>query len=235
MNKRQYIVLGCALLIAIICAIIYGLSKKETYENPMEDFDGIKVCQFYNELSYLLDEETGMLDTFFNDSEYILKITPVTNYKIDFQTYSIDVKVEKIFKSNDDLKVGDTIKLSVEGYYFFEKDNTISMQFVNFMKYGNDYLVFVKDKLESELYDYPVYRTEAYSISPIFSYTDFENVIIEQKPDASNDDVSYRYVYYNDVKNNELFVESKELENKCREFKYRVISTVDDEYIIPKE
>ena len=231
MSKKMYIILGCIIVGIILGAAVFGILKKDEYENPMDDFEGVMVCQFYDELRSLIDEEGGILNTYMNDSKYILKVSPVSEAEFDFQTYSSDVKIEKIFRSEGDLEVGDTIKISIENFTFYADDKTMSLGFANFMKPDNEYLVFLHDKLETEIYDYPVYRTEGFSIAPIFNYKDLDNVIIEEGKVIGNG----TYCYYNDVKDNEFFVVSKDLEEEFRNFKYRVISTVDDEYVIPEK
>ena len=66
-----------------------------------------------------------------------------------------------------ELKEGDNIVMDRSGYHLFTEESgvtggidAVSTGFVNFMKPGREYLVFIKEKVESELYDYDVYTIE---------------------------------------------------------------------------
>lgn len=171
-----------------------------------------------------------MEGTYEGKSEYILKIKCTRDTKFDYQTCTEYGQVEKIFKGDGELKEGDNIVMDRSGYHLFTEESgvtggidAVSTGFVNFMKPGREYLVFIKEKVESELYDYDVYTIEGFTIAPILCYEDIDNVIVPKK--RSDHAVSYEL-----VKDNEVFMETEELEKEYYDFKYRIISKFDEEY-----
>lgn len=82
------------------------------------------------------------------------------------------------------------------------------------------YHLFTK---ETELYDYDVYTIEGFTIAPVFCYEDLDNVIVPKERDDHS-------VPYELVKDNEVFMETEELEKEYYDFKYRIISKFDEEY-----
>ena len=136
----------------------------------------------------------------------------------------------KRYLRDGELKEGDNIVMDRSGYHLFTEESgvtggidAVSTGFVNFMKPGREYLVFIKEKIESELYDYDVYTIEGFTIAPILCYEDIDNVIVPKK--RSDHAVSYEL-----VNDNEVFMETEELEKEYYDFKYRIISKFDEEY-----
>lgn len=232
MSKKAYVIIGGIILVIIGIAATFGLSKKDSYEDPMINFEDVMVCQFYSGLDRIIKEENGLKQLYIDNSKYILKVKPISDPEFDYQTYSIDCEVINVFKQDEEVSVGDTIKVSFDGYYFFEDIKSFNIGFANFMDKDYEYLIFLSKKLVSEVYDYPVYKIAAYSFAPIFNYTDLSNVIIEDTMDINASGAKY-YCYYNDVKNNEYFVMDRELEKLVYEFKYDVLSTIDSDYVVP--
>ena len=64
---------------------------------------------------------------------------------------------------------------------------------------------------------------DGFTIAPIFCYEDIDNVIVPKERDD-------HAVPYKLVKDNELFVETEELEKEYYDFKHRIISKFDEEY-----
>ena len=231
--KKKRIIIISAVTVVIAVIIVVAMKYRKNHRQIIDNnkLDNVWVTQFYKfETVNLLDEKEDMEGAYEDKSEYILKIKCTRDTKFDYQTCTEYGQVEKIFKGDGELKEGDNIVMDRSGYHLFTEESgvtggidAVSTGFVNFMKPGREYLVFIKEKIESELYDYDVYTIEGFTIAPILCYEDIDNVIVPKK--RSDHAVSYEL-----VKDNEVFMETEELEKEYYDFKYRIISKFDEEY-----
>lgn len=77
--------------------------------------------------------------------------------------------------------------------------HSVELGFVNTMKTGDDYLIFLTDTVEDFYSSIPVYMLyEGSIITPVFSYEERQNTILE----TGNENT---YVLYKEVKENEFF------------------------------
>ncbi len=230
-KKRIIIISAVTVVIAVIIVVAFKYRKNHRQVIDNNKLDNVWITQFYKfETINLLDEKEDMEGTYESSSSYILKVKCTKDTEFDYQTCTEYGQVEKIFKGDGELKVGDNIVMNFGGYYLFTQEtgvaagiDAVSTGFVNFMKPGREYLVFIKEKVETELYDYDVYDIEGFTIAPIFCYEDFDNVIVPKKR-------SDHAVPYELVKDNEVFMETEELEKEYYDFKYRIIGKFDSEY-----
>lgn len=231
--KKKRIIIISAVTVVIAVIIVVAMKYRKNHRQIIDNnkLDNVWVTQFYKfETVNLLDEKEDMEGAYEDKSEYILKIKCTRDTKFDYQTCTEYGQVEKIFKGDGELKEGDNIVMDRSGYHLFTEESgvaggtdTVSTGFVNFMKPGRGYLVFIKEKVETELYDYDVYTIEGFTIAPILCYEDIDNVIVPKK--GSDHAVPYEL-----VKDNEVFMETEELEKEYYDFKHRIISKFDEEY-----
>ena len=231
--KKKRIIIISAVTVVIAVIIVVAMKYRKNHRQIIDNnkLDNVWVTQFYKfETVNLLDEKEDMEGAYEDKSEYILKIKCTRDTKFDYQTCTEYGQVEKIFKGDGELKEGDNIVMDRSGYHLFTEESgvaggtdTASTGFVNFMKPGREYLVFIKEKVETELYDYDVYTIEGFTIAPILCYEDIDNVIVPKK--GSDHAVPYEL-----VKDNEVFMETEELEKEYYDFKHRIISKFDSEY-----
>lgn len=164
--KKKRIIIISAVTIVIAVIIVVAMKYRKNHRRIIDNnkLDNVWVTQFYKfETDDLLDEKHDMEGTYEGKSEYILKIKCTRDTKFDYQTCTEYGQVEKIFKGDGELKEGDNIVMDRSGYHLFTEESgvtggidAVSTGFVNFMKPGREYLVFIKEKIESELYDYDV-------------------------------------------------------------------------------
>ena len=231
MKKKIIIITAVVVVFAAIAAISIGYRKNHRRIIEDNKLDNVYITQYFDfEDTDLFSEEFDYVGTYESQSAYILKIKCTKDSKFDYQTCTEYGQVEKIFKGDGELKVGDDIVMDRSGYYLFAKESgvatgidAVSTGFVNFMKPGREYLVFIEEKVKSELYDYDVYSIRGYTFVPILSYGDYDNVIVPKKR-------SDHAVPYEPVKDNEVFMETRELEKKYYDFKYRILNKFDEEY-----
>lgn len=231
MKKRLIIVIPTVLAIcaAVAAGIIFRNNHRRIVSGNEDNLLGDTCVTQLNDDYFFT--ELDLFKSYRNNSEYILKIRCNKNTQLRYQACLESGEVLKVFKSNGDIAEGDEISFNRESYHLFtaegevvEKD-TANVGFVNFMKQDREYLVFLKEKIESELYDFPIYVLDGFIIAPVFCYEDFDNVIIEEDSQ----------VKYSLVKDNEVFVQNEELEKMFYDFKHRILSETDDEYSLKGE
>lgn len=78
------------------------------------------------------------------------------------------------------------------------------MGFVNFMEEGEEYLLFLEEKVDTLDPSDNVYLVVDTIVSPVFAYRDRNNIIVERDEEIS-------YVPFSEVSQNEFFVNSNEV------------------------
>lgn len=232
MNRKKLIMFFAAAAV-LTAAVVIGLKFRNNHrkivdydsETPLEN---VYITQLY--FNDILTEESDLYTRYKESSEYILKIRCTKSAKFDYQSCLEYGEVVKVFKDNGDITVGDNIVMDRSGYRLFTEEGGITdgidsanMGFVNLMKQDKEYLVFIKGKLTTELYDHDIYTIDGWTIAPIFCYEDMNNVIVDSDKGYSAE--------YKLVKENEGFFLTKEIEQEYYDFKYRILSLVDDSYI----
>lgn len=215
--KLRYV--SAITMVILIISVSIGLYTRSTYtdyntdENAMSNF-AVAISReevFGNQLDFI--KETA------DDENIILAVKCEDTYTYRFGCTTQKVSVEKVFKG-DDVNVGDTFHLakynslisrSKDGNYNGKK--YINMGYVNEMIVGKTYLVFLDRKIEKEGYDTVYINSDKFIVSPIFCYDDIDNVPVELKEDDSN------YVFYDEVKDNEFFIDSEKSNMKIKELK----------------
>lgn len=231
MNRKKLILFFAAAAV-LTAAVVIGIKFRGNHrqivdyegENPLEN---VYITQLY--FDDLLTEERNMYARYEEESKYILKIRCTKDAKFDYQSCLEYGEVVKVFKDNGDITIGDNIVMDRSGYHLFTKEGGVTpgidsanMGFANLMKKDKEYLVFIEDKIATELYDYDIYQIRGWSIVPIFSYEDMDNVIVDNGAAYAAE--------YKLVKDNEGFFDTEEIEQSYYEFKHRILSLVDEEY-----
>lgn len=139
------------------------------------------------------------------DVPYILRVSPAGEFENLFATSRQKVQVEEVYAGNG-LQKGDEIYLTSSQWRIVIElqPSALECSFVNIMKEGKEYLVFVTEKVKTNSETLPVYRLYSNSmITPFFCYEDMENVIIPIGEGPT-------YVPYSQVKDNEFFSADEE-------------------------
>lgn len=112
--------------------------------------------------------------------------------------------VKEVF-SGDELSAGDEIYITSAGWHLilnYEID-IIERKFINIPQVGQDYLVFLSNRVETLPTDVPIYRVfDDTPIAPVFSYDNHTHVIAPTNGGST-------YVPYTSVKDNEFFTETE--------------------------
>lgn len=220
MSKKQFIVVGTIIFCLILIVAAIGLSKRDTHKNPFESEESINnlnVSMLRNDQLSIF--EGSLKDTIINDSIIVLKVVPLEEPKFDFQATTQKVKVEEIFKG-EGVNVGDEILITLMSWHYFNEKESMNLFFVNFMKIGDEYMIFIDEKIETEIYEDVIYQIGGFAITPVFNYKNVENKVIETTLDEP-------FVKYGEVRDNEFFCSNEETLAALKKFKYEMMSQFD--------
>ncbi|GMQ57177.1 hypothetical protein AN1V17_15720 [Vallitalea sediminicola] len=204
-----------------IAAVIIGILNKQTYTNitNMDNaMDNFSVAVLNNEL--VLNTIDRMEEDLPN-ANIILKVKAEGEVENMFKLYKQRVIVEEVY-NGDDIKKGDMIFIMAGHWRYYFDDMSANMGFTNLLEKDDEYLIFIKEKVNSlDINDDNIYCLVDTIINPVFNYEDKENVIVETSKD------NY-YVSYSEVSKNEFFVNSQDSLNKLEALKHRLIKDYDE-------
>ncbi len=218
-NMIKKVILGIYVTVSI-AAVIIGILNKQTYTNitNMDNaMDNFSVAVLNNELVL---NTIDRMNKDLPNANIILKVKAEGKVENMFKLYRQSVIVEEVY-SGDDIKKGDMIFIMAGHWRYFFDDMSANMGFTNLLEKDNEYLIFIKEKVDSlDINDNNTYRLVDTIINPVFNFEDKENIIVEFSKDNC-------YVSYSEVSKNEFFVNSKDSLNKLEEFKHRLIKDYD--------
>lgn len=219
-NMIKKVIVGIYVTV-LIAAVIIGILNKQTYTNitNMDNaMDNFSVAVLNNEL--VLNTIDRMEEDLPN-ANIILKVKAEGEVENMFKLYKQRVVVEEVY-NGDDIKKGDMIFIRAGQWRYYFDDMSANMGFINLLEKDNEYLIFIKEKVNSlDINDNNTYCLVDTIIAPVFNYEDKENVIVKNSKDNC-------YVSYSEVRKNEFFVNSQDSLNKLEEFKHKLIKDYDE-------
>lgn len=188
-------------IILILAFAFLGITKRQSYTNIGADEDYLS-RMFVAELPQELVEQTcnDLLNNL-PSANIVLRISPIEDMEHLFGCSQQKVCVQEVF-SGTQVSVGEILYVTSAHWNLCIDDtlNSIELGFVNIMKKGYDYLIFLDEQVSVTKDQVPVYKLyEECTLTPIFCYDDFENITIPTTGIST-------YVPYNKVQNNEFFV-----------------------------
>lgn len=113
----------------------------------------------------------------------VLQVAPVGGIEAVFKTLRQPVEIVHILKGSDliDETIGEQIYITRASWCLFFDDMTANLGFVNTMRHGQYYLIFLEGKVElPEAQKLPtnIYYLCNTIVTPVFSYTEGEDVVI---------------------------------------------------------
>lgn len=202
MKMRTIIVI---VVVVFICIAIFGYSYRSSYTEISRNanyLDRLSVAELSTNMAELACEQ--MADDL-PDVKIILRVKATEDMENLFQICRQKVSVQQVF-AGDGISVGAEIYLISNRWKLIlnKSHQGIERGFVNVMKVGCDYLVFLTERVEENHDSIPVYRLYSDSvIAPIFCYENMNNVIVPTEGNST-------YVPYVQVKDNEFFAGSEE-------------------------
>lgn len=210
------------MLIVTVCVVlaagVFGVVKRQTYTDITKEenyLDKLQVALFPEDM---LENTCKIMEKNVEDAPIIFKGEPSGEIEHLFQTGRQKMKVVQVYKG-DTIKSGDEIYVYSERWQLClgEEPESVERGFINVMKEGKEYLVFLSKQMEEHYLDIPVYKTyqpgdmdenkgevgtasyEDFMIAPVFCYENMEHNI----PTLVNDENTY--VPYSEVRDNEFF------------------------------
>ncbi len=186
------------LTIILVAAFgVFGHAKLATYTDITSAPDFLDTCyvaEMPTELAVLAcDEMAASLP----QAPFILKVTPIEEPTFFFKGWQQRVQILQVF-SGDRLTTNDEIYITLDGGMFYADDNGVDTGYVNFMRSGCNYLIFLSD-IAGTTNHMDVFRLQAnWILAPVFLYGTCENVIAPVSGLST-------YVPYRDVIHNEFF------------------------------
>ena len=203
----------------IVIVLIFSGLGLYTRNNFKRDFldgkmsrglENVKVAQMPVEYKEILKftEEAAM------DCQTVLLVEAQGKPKFVYKNTLQTVKIKKVLKNNKNYEFSEELTISGQG--LIGSDDSMNMSFVNFMEKGNEYVVFLRKKLEAvREEDGDVFELEdKMSMCQILSVKD--GPVLHFPEDI--------YVNYSKVKDNEFFAKDEEAEKMIRDFKKRIFN-----------
>lgn len=189
--------------IALITAILFvlaavaGVINRQSFTNYTADgLVNFKVGLLHDSL---VDSTIDYMEEELSNANYILRVRAGSGMEFLFGSTQEPVTVVEVYKG-EDLGVGDKIKITRASSAMFMDNMSVNMGFVNEMRTGDEYLVFLDYLIDTDtVKEKNVYMLSGSIVTPIFSYSDRENTPVVPE------DMSYTVVPYTEVENNEFF------------------------------
>lgn len=220
MRKKVQIVL---VMIAVLCVISTGVSLffKTQYKDFNQETNAMDHFSVGLFPEGMIDAQIKSMDAELKKkSQYIAAVTCQETPEFLYCCISQKVQIRKVFQGKT-LKAGDVIDLVrggsqiyEDGYDDADKKRALNLNFVNVMKPGKTYLVFMEEKIKNS----DRYITSAdYLICPIFSYEISDSKAVPGRGDGA------LYASYEDVKENEWFFTSRKDIEKMQTFRKKLL------------
>lgn len=205
-------VLRAAAALAVIGCGALGLFFRGSYTDFTAQEGYVNSCKVGEIPEQICISDCNDLKESLPEVPIVLKVTPTQDLELLFRAARQRVRVEEVLRGDEAL-TGQEINLtgvwnlsfpSEEGDDFY----SLELNFVNLMRTGESYMVFVLGQVETGSEDsdeVPAYQVFHESlIAPIFSYAEHENVALPIPEDAET-----TYVDYTDVADNEFFADTE--------------------------
>lgn len=202
-----------------ILSLIFGISKKSQYSNIINDINYEDEIYVAGITGKMMDEIYEEFSDNVHNAPVILNVIGEGKAEYFGRTGRQLAKVSKVIKG-DGIKKGDYFYLTGERIKLvtYAKPYSIERGFVNEMVEGEEYLVFLKERITEVIEEYPIFPLyDITIISPIFSYQNHNNSI-------STAIAGTTYMKYSEVKQNEFFCVDEKALKTLMKLKTEIIS-----------
>lgn len=192
MSRRLRIIF----IFLIFVSVVLGLYKRQSYTNITAEpnmMDYFTVAQL--DTMMISDNFREVLGEELPNSNIIIRVKASGQIAHHFRLNEQYVEVLEVYRGDDQLDIGDKIGVISWGWLFFFDDMSANMGFVNFMEEGEEYLLFLEEKVDTLEPSDNVYLVVDTIVSPVFAYRDRNNIIVERDEEIS-------YVPFSEVSQN---------------------------------
>ncbi len=196
-RKKQWILA----IILITLSAVFGLIKRQSYTDITKEenyMDSLYVAVLNEEITSIACQQ-------FYDMNSSVPIAAQVKVMDEIQYVRgkgrVHVQIEKVHRG-DMLRAGDEIFVFSDGWSLVlnREPQSIECDFVNVMKQGESYLIFLEKEVEDLYTDMPVYKVyDEFILSPVFAYAERKNIPVKQESNG------HSYIEYMKVKDNEFF------------------------------
>ncbi|MCB7126650.1 hypothetical protein LIZ53_10720 [Lachnoclostridium sp. 210928-DFI.6.3] len=177
---------------------IFGRGKLDTYTNITVDPNFINDFSVAEIPTSFAIQDCEILKKILPESPIILKVTPVDPPEFFFKGWQQKVRIEQVF-SGENLASGSEIYITFDRWKASVARKEMNLSFVNFMKDGAEYLVFLSESIGYTKDGIEVFQLpKDHAIASVFSYEVHDNVIYPVSGEST-------YVPYKEVSDNEFF------------------------------
>ena len=177
---------------------IFGRGKLATYTNVTADPNFINEFSVAEIPTAFAIQDCEVLKKILPESPIILKVTPVDTPEFFFKGWQQKVRIEQVFLG-ENLASGSEIYITFDRWKACVARKEMNLSFVNFMKDGADYLVFLSESIGYTKDGIEVFQLpKDHAIASVFSYAAHDNVIYPVSGEST-------YVPYKEVSDNEFF------------------------------
>ncbi len=217
MIRLRYSMILFLLVCVSLCA--FGIMHKSSFTDIAHEENFMSQLYVAEITEEFAENECELLASELPNCAFILKVEALEGVDYRYDDGRQKVRVSKVFAGSN-ITEGDIIYLTTPrwGLDLYDDLKSVERGFVNVLKGNYEYLVFCTSLIESADARIPTYQLYAESyISPVFCYTNFDNVIVEPGEYGT-------YVPYEQVKNNEFFAASEGALEKWMRLKEAFIS-----------
>lgn len=196
--------LPCLTVCVILAAAVFGGIKRQSYTNLTKEENYLEQLQVAELPEQFAIYSCNELSQALPNSSIILRVSVTGDIEHLFGVSRQKVCVQEVYAGSG-LEMGQEIylfskhwSLSLDG-----NPNSIERGFVNIMRVGKEYLVFVSQQAEVLNESIRVYQLydDSY-ITPVFCYENQSNVIVSPEGETT-------YVPYAQVRSNEFFAQTE--------------------------
>lgn len=227
-DRILFLLLGVIALFMIIA----GVWQRSSYTNVEASGEIWSRLEVFPAADSFLEQMLSDMETVETMSAAIVKVTAVED--IDFMAKQTrqKVKVNRVFcnQLGEGICEGNEIFVACSSnMVFFQELDPVTGErpdyllcntgFVNFMKAGEEYLVFLESHIENIAdEDTEAYFTTNTMMMPVYAYKDAEEFAVSERINEET-----RSVPYSEVKNNEFFVQSEDAYQKLQDAKHTLL------------
>lgn len=195
---------------------VFGISHKSTYTDITSEKDYMDRLQVAVLNDSSVDELIREMKTQLPESSMVFRVTALEGREYEGREGRQLVHVEKVYQGEKSYEKQE-VYLTSDTWGIGQE--YARMGFVNTMNPEEEYLIFLEEKVETaeNRINKPMFRVAGYAITPIFSYTEHNNVIVS----VDTEDV---YTDYKSVSQNEFFVGSESILQLVMGLKQEVLS-----------
>lgn len=218
---KKKIIIGLSIILVVILAgvgVIFRMNVKNTY-NTEEGRDDLYIAVMDKSIAEgPLDHQKEILQA----SPVIIKAKSLGGSEYVYKNLKQEVEVQQVIKGDGQISEGDRVYVVGTGERYTNQngDKCVNCKFMNFMQAGDEYLIFLQEKVDWEVED----DIAVYSMNFDAITLQYVNLNKNQTEISTNEE---RFQLYKDVKHLEFYTNDIEVLNKWNQIKSELI----EEYI----